>query len=168
MDRKGSFLNFHNVGAKQRSQEPWCCLRFNSYEQLVLFFCSFLALHSQDNSQDITSTDDWELGDEEVYFDCFINDNQFRHRLRLLRDKDSGGKRIQASATGAMENMPVWTVFITHQIHSPAWMRRSGRAVLFDDFHHHIFTADYSPPAAIDGEYGLTFENQHCMKFKAR
>ena len=162
VEREGPFLKFFRVTAKQRSQGLWCCLRFKSYEQLVLFFCTFLALRSQDNGQPMRQIEDWRLGREEVIFQCNIVDDQFKHRLMLLRDRDSGGIRLQASiARGEMKNMPVWTAFITYQIHSPRWMKRSGgKVVLLADLYRYIFDTEYSAPIAAGGEHDLTFGDE--------
>ena len=162
VDREGQFLKFSRVSANQRSRGLWCCLRFRSYEQLVLLFCTFLALRSQDNGQPIRQIEDWKLGREEVVFERHIVDDQFGHRLMLLRDKDSGGIRLQASILrGDMKNMPVWTAFITHQIHSRRWMKASGnRTVLLADLYRYIFDSEYSPPIAPGGEHDITFADK--------
>lgn len=54
--------------------------------------------------------------------------------------------------------MPVWTAFITHQIHSPLWMKPSGsKTLLLGDLHRYVFDHEYTPPIAAAGEHDLTF-----------
>lgn len=162
VEREGPFLKFHRISAHQRSRGLWCCLRFRSYEELILLFCTFLALRSQDNGQPLRGIGDWKLAGEEIIFEGDIIDDQFAHRLLLLRDKHSGGIRLQASIIrGDMKNMPVWTAFVTHQIHSRKWMKASGdRTVLLADLYRYIFDNDYTPPIAPGGEHDLTFTDK--------
>ena len=56
--------------------------------------------------------------------------------------------------------MPVWTAFVTHQIHSPIWMRRaSSKTLLLADLHRYVFDNEYNPPIASSGEHDLTFKH---------
>ena len=79
----------------------------------MLFFCSFLALRAEDAFKPVRSTVDAELHNEREFFAgygyhlsdptnaeyCFsrIIDDHFEHALRVFRDKDSGGIRLEAS-----------------------------------------------------------------------
>jgi len=84
--------------------------------EMVLFFCSFLALRSEDNKTEITAIADFQLHNEKLLFGGYadtgksnencgqeltptrmIVDDYYQHALRLYRDKDSGGIRLQAS-----------------------------------------------------------------------
>lgn len=58
------------------------------------------------------------------------------------------------------DRMPVWTAFITHQIHSRKWIRlaRPGSCtVLLADLYRYLFDNEYSPPISPGGEHDLTF-----------
>ena len=79
----------------------------------MLFFCSFLALRAEDAFKPVRSTVDAELHKEREYFAgygyhlfdstnakcCYsrIIDDHFEHALRVFRDEDSGGIRLEAS-----------------------------------------------------------------------
>ena len=80
---------------------------------LVLFFCTFLALRAEDTTQRNRSIIDSDMHNEKQYFGgsvttqyysrsmltthSIINDDNFEHGLRVFRDKDSKGIRLQAS-----------------------------------------------------------------------
>ena len=87
-----------------------------------------------------------------------VEDDQ-EHSLRLFRERDTGVIRLQASMhTGKLEGTPIWTAFITHQIHLPGWASCvSARAVLLTGLQQFIFSDDYNPPNASTGEFELTF-----------
>lgn len=80
---------------------------------LTLFYCAFLALRSEDSGNPIGSFDDHEIhGEKSIYAGLVrsssshlvalnacskIIDDNFEHALRVFRDRDSGGIRLQAS-----------------------------------------------------------------------
>jgi hypothetical protein len=83
---------------------------------MVIFFCTFLALRSQDAHRQVHDIRDYELDNEEeifggyvvldyrVYIPCtktfvdsLITDDNYRHALRIYRDRISGAVRLQAS-----------------------------------------------------------------------
>ncbi|KAL8936999.1 MAG: hypothetical protein Q9211_003903 [Gyalolechia sp. 1 TL-2023] len=93
--RNASTLKLCRVDSSGR-KELWACLRFPSYERLVLFHCAFLALRSQDTGSP-TYVEDHEIhGEKSIYAGKIIDDN-YEHALRVFRDRDSGGIRLQAS-----------------------------------------------------------------------
>ncbi len=160
VQRDNQYLKFSHVDKYQQNQGLWCTLRFLTYEQLVVFFCIFLALRCQDTGAPMFAIEDWKLAREEIRFECNILENEYEHHLMLLRDKDSGGVRILASvAHGEVKHMPVWTAFITHQIHSPTWMKRTGReTVSLKDLHRYVFENEYKLPTTGAGD--LVFDDR--------
>jgi hypothetical protein len=99
---------------------------------MVLFFCMFLALRSQDCGKTVTDIRDSELsGEVEVYGGQIMDDN-FLHVLKILRDRSSKAIRLQASVLrGEMKRTPVWTAFIHHQISSRRWIERPGPKIIY-------------------------------------
>ena len=88
-----------------------------------------------------------------------IVDDHYEHALRLLRERQNGVVRLQASVqTGALREKPIWTAFITQQIHAPAWASRDrSRIVHLADLQQFIFTADYNSQKTSTGKIVLTF-----------
>ncbi|RJE18325.1 hypothetical protein PHISCL_09337 [Aspergillus sclerotialis] len=130
---------------------------------MVLFFCTFLALRSQDCGHPVEHIRDYELDEEEELFGGQIVDDSYLHALRIYRDNASGAVRLQASVhRGEMKRAPVWTAFITHNINSRAWMRRvDPRVIHLRELRRTVFTfADYTPPRTSRGEHILKFTSR--------
>ncbi|KAL8779203.1 MAG: hypothetical protein Q9213_007049 [Squamulea squamosa] len=64
---------------------------------LVLFYCAFVALRSEDAENPVGLFDDQEIHGEKSIYAGMIRDDEFAHALRVFRDRDSGGIRLQAS-----------------------------------------------------------------------
>lgn len=77
--------------------EIWLNMRFPSYEKMIVFYCTFLALRAGDPEHDIAECDDYELAEEEERFGGTIIDDEYEHEIKLLEDKDTGAIRLQAS-----------------------------------------------------------------------
>ncbi|KAL8966945.1 MAG: hypothetical protein Q9197_005697, partial [Variospora fuerteventurae] len=106
-----------------------------------------------------------------------IIDDNFEHALRVFKDRDSGGIRLQASVlNGELKRKPVWTAFITTHIHSGArWMRKPAAAtasssssssssssaqrkiVHLADLQRYVFTTEYNPQLGPQGQHELRF-----------
>ncbi|PWY84514.1 hypothetical protein BO94DRAFT_101548 [Aspergillus sclerotioniger CBS 115572] len=144
----------------------WANLKFSTIEQMVIFFCTFLALRSQDSGRPVERIRDYELDEEEELFGGQIVDDDFLHALRVYRDNVSGAVRLQASVhKGEMKRfhrMPVWTAFITDYIASKGWIRRlNPKTVVLRDLRRVIFTfPNYNPPQTPKGEHILMFKNR--------
>lgn len=157
VSRSGPFLKFFDIG--EGGSKIWACLKFSSYEQMVLFFCAFLALRSEDLKTPMKRIIDYDLHKEDELFAGCIVDDHYQHGLRLFREKDTGVVRLQASAqTGDLKRKPIWTAFITHQILSPTWMSRDSRRVVhLADLQRYVFTEEYNPQKTSTGAHELTF-----------
>lgn len=87
VERSGPFLKFLRVSTSNRSPQLWACLKFLSYEsqskcfvtvtstggadwrpELVLFFCSFVALRSEEPVNQASVISDSELHNEKELF----------------------------------------------------------------------------------------------------
>ncbi|KAL8959971.1 MAG: hypothetical protein Q9193_003244 [Seirophora villosa] len=169
VQRQGSTLKLLRVDSTGHARELWACLRFLCYERLVLFYCAFLALRSEDSASPIGSLVDYELhGEKSIYAGGNgrkIIDDNYQHALRVFKDRDSGGIRLQASALrgelkrkhDVLHSTPVWTAFITTHIHSSRWMRKaasSSNVIRLADLQRFVFSNEYNPPL---GQHELRF-----------
>ena len=130
---------------------------------MTLFFCTFLALRSQDSGRPISQIDDHELAGEKEIFGGKIVDDHYLHALRVFRDRNSQAIRLQASAmTGELARTPVWTAFITHHILSRSWLVRAGPKLIYlRDLRRYIFSSEYTPQTTARGEHVLSFTSEH-------
>ncbi|RDW86556.1 uncharacterized protein DSM5745_03198 [Aspergillus mulundensis] len=143
----------------------WANLKFSTIEIMVLFFCTFLALRSQDGGRPVSKIRDYELIQEEELFASPIYDDDFEHALRVYRDKVTGAVRLQASVhKGEMKRSPVWTAFITDLVRTPRWLRivdREPKLIVLRELPLNIFTfSDYNPPKTQKGGHLLKFQHR--------
>lgn len=138
---------------------PWVSMKFTTFERMILFYGTFIAMRSQDSVSPTPVHDD-ELRDEISEFAGSIIDSGFNHALRIYHDKITGSVRLQASVLkGDLDRTPVWTAFITHSITSPEWCRQvDKRTIALAELRPHIFSARYKPQLAPSGAFMLRFE----------
>ncbi|KAL2867099.1 uncharacterized protein BJX67DRAFT_114289 [Aspergillus lucknowensis] len=160
---QSSCLQLCRRRAKGKELVVWANLKFSTIEDMVLFYCTFLALRSQDSGRPVDRIRDYELNHEEELFGSPILDDDFVHALRVYRDGVTGAVRLQASVhRGEMKRSPVWTAFITDHIRSRGWVRLvEPKVVLLRDLHQTIFTfPEYNPPKTQRGGHLLNFTNR--------
>ncbi|EXJ86712.1 hypothetical protein A1O3_03665 [Capronia epimyces CBS 606.96] len=139
----------------------WASLKFTSYQWLVVFHCTFLSLRSHDSVRAVGNRFDHVLKGETSNFAGAIRDSGYKHALRLYRDKSTDAIRLEASVLeGEMQHTPIWTAFITHSITSPTWYRwtKHSFTVYLAELQRHVFSSQYSPHIAANGEHFLDFE----------
>ncbi|KAL4795558.1 hypothetical protein BDV19DRAFT_166908 [Aspergillus venezuelensis] len=142
----------------------WANLKFSTMEVMTYFFCTFLALRSQDSGRPVGQIRDYDLDDEEEIFASPILDDDFLHALRVYRDKVSGAIRLQASVhKGEMKRAPVWTAFITHLYRTPKWIRvmPDQKHIELRELPQVVFTfPEYMPPKTQRGGHLLRFTSR--------
>ncbi|KEF60880.1 uncharacterized protein A1O9_02442 [Exophiala aquamarina CBS 119918] len=160
MRRSGPFLYLCRP-TPEAANTVWASLKFTAIEWLIVYHCTFLSLRSHDSSRHIRNSLDHDLAEEKSYFSGAIRDSGYKHALRVYRDRGTDALRLEASVLkGEMENTPIWTAFITHCITSPTWCRYSENSstVYLADLRRHVFSSDYTPHVAANGEHFLDFE----------
>jgi hypothetical protein len=160
--REGSCLRLCRKRRSGTEFVLWTSLKFRTIERMVIFYCTFLALRSQDSGRPVDNIEDYELEDEEEVFGGQILDDGYLHALRIYRDTVSGAIRLQASIhKGEMKRAPVWTAFVTHHISSPAWIRWSDSKTLYvRELRRAIFSPEYVPQRTQRGEHILKFTSR--------
>ncbi|KAL4916282.1 hypothetical protein BDW62DRAFT_186420 [Aspergillus aurantiobrunneus] len=142
----------------------WANLKFSTIEVMVIFYCTFLALRSQDSGRPVSQIRDYELNQEEELFASPIMDDDFLHALRVYRDKFTGAVRLQASVhKGEMKRSPVWTAFVTDLLRTERWIRIVDKKnIILRELRQTIFiSAEYEPPKTQRGGHLLKFTNSN-------
>ena len=148
--------------------DVWATLNFASYERMVLFYCTFVAMKHQDERgiPHRILLDKFELSTsdgqgEREYFAGVIRHGDMRHALRIFRDRSSGGVRLEASAKrGAMQDVPIWTAFVTRYAEDPDWPQYEGSGMVSLAAvkpRPYVFLPRYEPARNSAGEYVLQF-----------
>ncbi|KAJ5155555.1 hypothetical protein N7492_008358 [Penicillium capsulatum] len=142
----------------------WATLKFTDIESMVVFFCSFLALRSQDAGKPVVNIRDHELEGEDELYGGQIIDDDYPHALRVYQDTITGAVRLQASVhLSDMDRTPVWTAFVTPHLGRRGWLRLSGpKTVVVRDLNPIIMMSadDYNPPQLETGEHVLKFTSR--------
>ncbi|MCJ1345946.1 hypothetical protein MMC31_004156 [Peltigera leucophlebia] len=86
--------------------------------------------------------------------------------LRLYKDRDSGGIRMEASVLrGQLKRKPIWTAFITHHVYSNRWMRKiDSRTIQLAELQRYVFKSDYDAELDPDEQNNLSFLNSSDAK----
>ena len=135
---------------------------------MVLVYCTLVAMKRQDHrgvshpmlldAFELTTSDN--LGERE-YFAGAIEHGDMRHALRLFRDRASGGVRLEASAKrGPMQDVPIWTAFVTKYADDRDWPQYEGRGMISLAAVRpapYVFLPRYEPARNRAGEYVLQF-----------
>ncbi|KAL8850331.1 MAG: hypothetical protein Q9221_004746 [Calogaya cf. arnoldii] len=168
VQRHASTLKLCRIEGSGRTKELWACLRFPSYERLVLFHCAFIALRSEDAEAEkpVGLLNDTDIHGEKSIYAGKIRDDEFAHALRVFRDRDCGAIRLLASVlTGELKRVPVWTAFITTHIESRRWMRMAGsKTIHLTDLQRYVFTDEYTPQLGPQGQHEIQFESSRDAK----
>ncbi|MBE7181797.1 MAG: hypothetical protein INR71_11435 [Terriglobus roseus] len=156
--RTSPTLSLNRIDTAQRIYTLWARLHFRTYEQQVLFYCTFVALKRQDSELSPRGLDDF-FGGEELRFSGSVNDGAKMHRLHMRRDIDCGAVRLEASPLrGSMVRTPIWTAFITEYVRTSDWLRRRTRTVVeLDELRPYVFCNNYTPPRGPNGRFQLDF-----------
>ncbi|KAL1968323.1 hypothetical protein VTN77DRAFT_1852 [Rasamsonia byssochlamydoides] len=72
VERVGSCLQLCRRRRAGMELVPWLNLKFYTIEKMVTFFCTFLALRSQDSHKPVEEIRDYELEDEEEMFGGYV------------------------------------------------------------------------------------------------
>ncbi|KAK0977405.1 hypothetical protein LTR91_013318 [Friedmanniomyces endolithicus] len=146
----------------------WAKLNFATYERMVLVYCTLAAMKRQDHrgvshpmlldAFELSTRDG--LGERECFAGA-IEHGDMRHALRLFRDRASGGVRLEASAKrGPMQDVPIWTAFVTKYADDRDWPQYEGRGMISLAAVRpapYVFLPRYEPARNRAGEYVLQF-----------
>ncbi|KAF2431256.1 hypothetical protein EJ08DRAFT_193635 [Tothia fuscella] len=163
LKRNGPNLHLFRYSTEEDELKIWAKLSFTQYEQLILFYCAFAAMKSQDWRKYPPILEDKihkrERSEEIEEWAGEIKDDNYLHAVRIYRDKDSGGIRLEARARrGNFTLTPIWTAFITEDVDDAGWIKRiSPKLVQLKNLTPYVFCHGYSPPRGKSGNFQLRF-----------
>lgn len=110
--RDGSALELRRWCQTQRTPKPWAILYFLTWEEMVLFYCSFLSLKMRNTLTVSIDPQENKLRRENRLFQAKIIDDGFKHSLIVYEDEQAKGIRLHAAVwEGELRECPVWTAF---------------------------------------------------------
>ncbi|KAH7374880.1 hypothetical protein B0T11DRAFT_3940 [Plectosphaerella cucumerina] len=158
--REGNTLQLRRWSHSEQQSKPWASLSFKTWEEMVLFHCSFVSLKARNALTVRLNPDEQYLADERRIFQGQILDDGYRHTLTVYRDSESRGLRLHAAvAEGDLRRSPVWTAFITHQSASTSWLHvQSRHRIWLRDVQLYVFDQDYRQASQRRRQGGGAFE----------
>ncbi|KAK0628124.1 hypothetical protein B0T17DRAFT_486231 [Bombardia bombarda] len=151
--REGSALQLKRWSRSEQCSKLWAALYFLTwegklhfgYDQLVLFYCTFVALKARNTLTVQVHPAEFKLQREKRLFQAQIIDDGFKHSLIVYEDLQTQGIRLHAAVwEGELRQCPVWTAFVTHQSKSSTWLsRRSKHRVWLKDVQLYVFCNTY-------------------------
>ncbi|KAL9484786.1 hypothetical protein ACSS6W_003575 [Trichoderma asperelloides] len=112
IQRENDSIQFKRWSHSENCSKLWATLRFQTWEELILMYCTFLALKSRNALTVQLATKEYALKGEHKLFQATILDDGFKHSLIVYEDRYTGGRRIHVAVwDGELRQCPVWTAF---------------------------------------------------------
>ncbi|KAK4245621.1 hypothetical protein C7999DRAFT_42840 [Corynascus novoguineensis] len=145
IEREGSALQLKRWSRSEQCSKLWAALYFITWEEMVLFYCTFVALKARNLLTVQIHPNEFQLRREKRLFQAQIIDDGFKHSLIVYEDLQTRGLRLHAAVwEGELRQCPVWTAFVTHQSQSSTWLsRRSRHRVWLKDVQLYVFCNAY-------------------------
>ncbi|KAJ5095413.1 hypothetical protein NUU61_004769 [Penicillium alfredii] len=162
--REGSCLQLCRRRRSGTQLVFWATFKFLTIENMVLFYCMFLALRSQDAGHPVNNIRDYELEGEEELFGAKSSTTYTDTRCAFTTIRHPGPSDYKPQCTKATWtkdiSTPVWTAFVTHLLDKRGWLRRlDARTVLVRNLQPAILMSaeDYNLPQTSRGDQILKF-----------
>ncbi|KAI1460434.1 hypothetical protein F4805DRAFT_392781 [Annulohypoxylon moriforme] len=141
-----SVLHLSTWCRKDQCIKPWANLSFLTWEEMVLFYCTFLCLRVRSQLTFKVNPSEFHLRKEKRLFQAQIIDDGYRHVLMVFEDTVTGGCRLHAAVwEGKLRACPVWTAFIPPNVSSSWLLRKSKRCIWLRDIQPYVFCETYRP-----------------------
>ncbi|KAI0852843.1 hypothetical protein F5Y00DRAFT_155571 [Daldinia vernicosa] len=158
-----SVLHLSRWSRSEQRVKPWANLSFLTWEEMVLFYCTFLCLRVRSQFTLNVNPAEFHLRKEKRLFQAQIIDDGYRHVLMVFEDSATGGCRLHAAVwEGKLRACPVWTAFIPPNVSSSWLLRKSKRCIWLRDIQPYVFWEKYRPTNQRRGRFGafeLAFAN---------
>ncbi|CRK35286.1 hypothetical protein BN1708_016444 [Verticillium longisporum] len=145
ISREGGALQLRRWSTTAQCAKAWATLVFKTWEEMILFHCTFMSLKAWNTLTIQISPKEYKLSSERRLFQAQIIDDGFRHSLIVYEDAETKGIRLHAAVwEGELCRCPVWTAFVTHQSSSLTWLhRKSAHRLWLRDIHIYVFCSRY-------------------------
>lgn len=141
----GSTLRLKRWSHSIQGPKLWAVFGFVTWEDLVLFHCTFIALKARNNLTVNMDPQEYKFPNEKRLFQAQIIDDGYQHSLVVYEDNRTRGMRLHAAVwDGELRACPVWTAFVTHQSASSRWLaRKSKHCVWINEIKLYVFCDKY-------------------------
>ncbi|KAJ8129952.1 hypothetical protein O1611_g3677 [Lasiodiplodia mahajangana] len=130
----------------QRRNKAWASLAFLTWEELVLFYCTFISLKYRDEWTQRLNPHELRMGREKRLFSAQIIEDGYRSCLMVMRDKQTKGIRLHVvSWDGPFARCPVWTAFVPPGPVDDWLIHKDQHRIWLRDLQVYSFCNDYQP-----------------------
>ncbi|KAK8068857.1 hypothetical protein PG994_005473 [Apiospora phragmitis] len=141
-----SRLTFTRWSISERRTKPWAQLTFITWEEMVLFYCTFVCLKVRSPMFINIREEEYEIRKENKLFQAQIFDDGFNHCLKVYEDALTKRRRLHASVwDGDLRGCPIWTAFLPDK-KGPlrSWLlRKTSHVVAIRDVSPYVFCNNY-------------------------
>ncbi|KAI1503751.1 hypothetical protein F5X99DRAFT_89089 [Biscogniauxia marginata] len=150
-----SVLGLTRWSQSENRAKPWASLAFLTWEEMVLFYCTFLGLKARSLRTLQMHPDEYTLRKEKRLFQAQVKDDGFHHCLMVYEDQISGGRRLHAAVwDGELRYCPVWTAFVPPNVSANWASRRSRCRIQIRDLQLYTFCEEYQAHHQRKGKNG--------------
>ncbi|KAI0388145.1 hypothetical protein F5Y04DRAFT_287015 [Hypomontagnella monticulosa] len=154
-----SVLHLSRWSRSEQRVRPWANLSFLTWEEMVLFYCTFLCLRVRSQLTININPQEFHLRKERRLFQAQIHDDGYQHVLMVFEDAITGGCRLHAAVwEGKLRACPVWTAFIPPNVSSSWLVRKTKRRIWLREIQPYVFCEQYRPTHQRKGRSGSFFE----------
>ncbi|KAI0015880.1 hypothetical protein F4780DRAFT_773223 [Xylariomycetidae sp. FL0641] len=141
---RGSRLEFSRWSFSRQEARPWASLCFLTWEELVLFYCTFVCLKTHSERTTSLRPREYEIRQERCLFRAKIEDDKYDHMLSVYEDRITKGRRLQAAAWGGeLHECPVWTAFLPLEPADDWLVKKSRKRIWLRNIQIYTFNHDY-------------------------
>ncbi|KAI1816472.1 hypothetical protein GGS20DRAFT_583444 [Poronia punctata] len=141
---RDSAVNLYVFDHAYRKYKEWARLSFVTWEELVLFYCTFVSLKMRTDT--VVSDLEYMVGKEKLLFRSTILDNGYQHSLAVAVDTVTGGQRLHTVVLeGPLAGCPIWTAFIPPDFSERNLSHKSPRRIWLRNIHIYSFSDEYRP-----------------------
>ncbi|KAK7992667.1 hypothetical protein PG988_001461 [Apiospora saccharicola] len=141
-----SRLTFTRWSVSERRTKPWAQLTFITWEEMVLFYCTFVCLKVRSPRFVNIREEEYDIKKEKKLFQAQIYDDGFNHCLKVYEDILTNRRRLHAAVwDGDLKGCPVWTAFLPDK-KGPlrSWLlRKTSHVVAIRDVNPYVFCNNY-------------------------
>ncbi|KAI1822412.1 hypothetical protein F4861DRAFT_390153 [Xylaria intraflava] len=151
-----SVLHLSYLDQFERCRKPWATLAFMTWEELVLFYCTFVCLKASNKWPDtINNHREFIIRKEKRLFQAQIMEGDFDHCLLVVEDFHTKGRRLHVTMRdGPMPKCPVWTAFVPPEPPEDWLIQKSPRRIWLRDLQVYSFSDQYRPHRQRKGRLG--------------
>ncbi|KAL2284512.1 hypothetical protein FJTKL_08888 [Diaporthe vaccinii] len=159
----GNSLRLKRWSHSIQGPKLWAVLSFVTWEELVLFHCTFIALKARNNLTVSMDPREYKFPNEKRLFQAQIIDDDYQHSLIVYEDTRTQGMRLHAAVwDGELRACPVWTAFGRFRdpfVHSSSSTETTCRR---NQAHRSVLTPDPVTHQSASSRW-LTRKSKHCV-----